>query len=87
MVALSALVFTLNGSEAPHKCYMYVSSKVRNTPKSCTIRMMIICWFYKNKKCSSMLDTFVGHEYNVILAIMTSTYHNIIQKKKRVKYI
>ena len=34
-----------------------------------------------------MLDTFVGHEYNVILAIMTSTYHNIIQKKKRVKYI
>ena len=38
-------------------------------------------------KCSSMLDKFVGHEYNVILAIMTSTYLNITQKKKRVKYI
>ena len=34
-----------------------------------------------------MLDKFVGHEYNVILAIMTSTYLNITQKKKRVKYI
>ena len=34
-----------------------------------------------------MLDIFVGHEYNVILAIMTSTYHNVAQKKKRVKYI
>ena len=34
-----------------------------------------------------MLDKFVGREYNVVLAIMTSTYLNITQKKKRVKYI